>query len=228
MRDTISITALSLRTPNLESDLWNKPSKSQPLFLSLSISTDVSSEAITDSLLGESLNYGTVTKAIEKAVKEVEGELGLEILADHLAKVIILKGNAPNVTLELTRPKALLTADSIGVSITRSRSDYTSLVSSPSFADYFLSPDAQSPQQDTFFVRDLRRFIVIGVNDCERVDSQEVIVNLVFGAEDMLGVPFTGLVARNGWKGWREVVRNVEHVSSSSYFYCHDLCGSCI
>lgn len=216
MRDIISISELSLRTQSLEKDLWNRSKKIQPLLLSLSISTDVSDEAVTDSLLGDSLNYGTVTKAIEKFVKESEDNLDnleLEVLAELLCKVIIFIGKAPNVKLELTRPRALLTAESIGVEIYRTKSDYISINSTNSSlpSDFTLSPNLTNPLSDKFFVRNLRRLIIIGVNACEREDEQEVIINLEFAAEEML-IPYAG-TGRVGWKGWRDVVRKVESVS---------------
>lgn len=213
-RDLISITALSLRTPSLASDLWQRPSKSQPLLVSLSIATDVRAEASADSLLGDSLNYGTVTKAIEKAVSELPPSLDaeglpLEVLAELLAKVVLFKAKAPNVRLELSRPRALLSAESIGVEIYRSTSDYLP-DSSESPNTFILDPKSTSPRGDRLFVRALRRSIIIGVNQCEREDEQEVIADFDFFAGDMTNRLASG--ARAGWEGWRKVVKQLESV----------------
>mgnify|MGYP001600782954 FL=1 len=206
-RDIISITALSLRTPCLERDLWHRPSKPQPLLLSLWISTSITSEASVDNLLGGSLNYGFVTKALEKAVASLDpsSEIALEVLADHLAATVLFTANAPNVRIELTRPRALLSAAAIGVEIYRTHSDYLT-TSSP------YSLDLKSPNSplDTFFVRSLRRLIIIGINACERLDEQEVIVDLSFSPSTTM--PFLGTAARPCWTAWRPVVKSLESV----------------
>lgn len=212
-RDIISITGLSLRSSYLPLDLWQRPSKSQPLLCNVSIATSITSEASTDSLLTDSLNYGTVTKAIEKAVAELkpeEGDLALEVLAELLARTIIFKASAPNVRLELYRPRALLSAESVGVEIYRQASDYLP-PKSASPVDRDLDPKSTSPFGDKLVVKSLRRLIVIGLNACERLDEQEVIVDLEFGADEMI-LPYAGL-AREGWKGWKGVVKQVEEVS---------------
>lgn len=206
LRDRISITALQLRSAQVETDLWQRPAKEQPLVLSLAIETDVSEEATSDALLGGSLNYGTVTKAIEKCVRDLtDPNLALEVVADRIAKVVLFNAHAPNVRLELARPRALLSAESVGVEIYRTRDDYQQVPHG-----YELDPASPNPSGDKLFVRALRKSIVIGVNACERVDEQEVIVDLEFGADEMIG-PYTGGV-RVGWTGWRQVVKRVESV----------------
>jgi dihydroneopterin aldolase/2-amino-4-hydroxy-6-hydroxymethyldihydropteridine diphosphokinase/dihydropteroate synthase len=225
-RDIISITSLSLRSPVLLNDLWQKPNKSQPLFISLSISTDVEEEASTDSLLeGESLNYGTVTKTIEKVVSQLGttsspypiGPTGisLEELAETLAKAIIFTSNAPNVSLQLSRPRALLTAASIAVHITRTRSDYCtqSITPSPKAHEYDLLATSTNPLNDKFVINELRRTIIIGLNACELVDEQEVIVDLEFAIDASMS-HVSGI--KTGWQGWRSVIKAVESVLFTS------------
>ena len=217
MRDTISITELSLRTPHLAPDIWGRTEKSQPLLVSLSIETNVSDEATTDSLLGDSTNYGVVTKALEAAVESLEIEsfgrtaeegIALEELAELLAKVVILQANAPNVQLELSRSRALLSAESVSVCIYRQRADYEGEpTAAPS--QYRLSKESSNWKQDRLVVNGLRRSIIIGVNPCERVDEQEVIVDIGFGSEEMQA--YSGSV-RQGWRNWRGVVKSLESV----------------
>ncbi|SGY79121.1 BQ5605_C008g05049 [Microbotryum silenes-dioicae] len=233
-RDLIQITSLALRTSSLEQDLWQRPSKAQPLFLSLWIHTDVQDEASTDSLLGSSLNYGTVTKAIEKAVAELAplppspsssdelnldldsfGGHPLEAIAELLAKVVLFRSNAPCVRLELIRPRALLTAESLGVDIFRTRADYTAPADTdPSVSIEALTLDPSSPNlaHDKLFVRGLRRFIIIGINACERLEEQEVIVDLDFLANQEVFMVAHRLKngARREWRAWRQVVKKVE------------------
>ncbi|GAA5843785.1 hypothetical protein JCM3766R1_000541 [Sporobolomyces carnicolor] len=224
MRDLITVSDLELRSSSLQVDHWQRPSKEQPLVCTLSIRTDVDSEAEHDDLLQDSLNYGTVTKEIEQFVAELdrtEQDLPLEFVAEEIAKVVLFRANAPNVHLSLRRPRALLTADCIGVSITRARSDYSqprrdsaSLGSQPRplLSDYALLASSKNPLEDTFFVKGLRRYIIIGLNPCEREDEQEVIVDLDFYAEshEMINN------ARVAWSGWRGMVKQLEnHLSSS-------------
>ncbi|BGO98814.1 trifunctional dihydropteroate synthetase [Rhodotorula toruloides] len=219
--DVIRVTDLVLRTPALAPDHWQRPHKDQPLVCSLEIHTHVDDEADTDNLLADSLNYGTVTKHVERHVRELavsssagEGELSgipLEVVAEQLAKVVIFRAKAPNVRIELRRPRALLTADSVGVVLSRSRSEY-SLPSADSPSDsldaYTLLPTATSPANDTLFVRQLRRHVIIGLNPCERHDEQEVIVDLEFAAPDDGMIASNG--ARMGWLGWRGAVKRAE------------------
>jgi len=223
MRDLITVTDLELRTSSLQVDHWQRPAKEQPLVCTLSIRTDVDSEAEQDNLLQDSLNYGTVTKSIESFISQLEpakeeeqGGLSLEFLAEEIAKVILFQANAPNVHLELRRPRALLTADCIGVSITRSRSDYSSSTSQTPFSldNYSLLSASEAPRSDTFFIRGLRRYIIIGLNPCERLEEQEVIVDLDFYSNgyEMINN------ARAGWRGWRSMVKQVESVSKVPEF----------
>ncbi|GAA5827441.1 hypothetical protein JCM3770_005838 [Rhodotorula araucariae] len=223
-QDLIAVTDLQLRTPRLGCDHWQRPAKDQPLVCSLAIRTAVDHEADSDSLLKDSLNYGTVTKAVERHVAALapsspgdDNEIPLEQLAEQLCKVVLFSACAPTVRLELRRPRALLTADAVGVVLSRSRSDYTAPPSTgtePSPLDYTLRPDAPSLAGDTLFVRALRRLIVIGLNPCERLDEQEVIVDLEFAADTMNIRLANG--ARAGWADWRKTVKQVEqHLSTS-------------
>ncbi|GAA5904779.1 trifunctional dihydropteroate synthetase/dihydrohydroxymethylpterin pyrophosphokinase/dihydroneopterin aldolase FOL1 [Sporobolomyces salmoneus] len=221
MRDLITVTDLSLRCSALQVDHWQRASKEQPLLCTLSIRTDVDAEAEHDNLLQDSFNYGTVTKSIETYIADLnekeEEELSLEFVAEEIAKVVLFQANAPNVELELRRPRALLTADCIGVAITRSRSDYSQLPSSSakssSLDDYVLLPTAETTKEDKFFIRGLRRYIIIGLNPCERIDEQEVICDFDFYAAE--GYEMINR-ARSGWSGWRGMVKQLEsHLSTS-------------
>lgn len=214
-RDLITVTALSLRSSHLGVDHWQRSNKEQPLLCTLRIHTDVSDEAQVDNLLANSLNYGTVTKTVEQAVADYgrttsSDEVELEILAEYLAKAVIFTAHAPNVQLELSRPRALLTADAVGVEIYRSRADYSRSPSSPQ--DYSLQLSSVNRLEDRLFVRGLRRLIIIGLNACELVDEQEVECDFDFFADPMEHLMKSG--ARAGWQGWKQAVKRVEAVSS--------------
>ncbi|GAA5994600.1 trifunctional dihydropteroate synthetase/dihydrohydroxymethylpterin pyrophosphokinase/dihydroneopterin aldolase FOL1 [Rhodotorula paludigena] len=224
-RDLIRVSDLELRSPSLERDLWQRANKQQPLVCSLEIRTSVQTEADADNLHTDSLNYGTVTKAVEKHVASLSSPsdegLPLEVLAEQLCRVVLFGASAPNVRLELRRPRALLTAESVGVVLSRSRADYTLAPTPPTgssgqpkSSEYTLRTDSPALKADTLFVRALRRQIIIGLNACERLDEQEVIVDLEFGADDMNTRLASG--ARAGWAGWRKTVKQIEqHLSTS-------------
>lgn len=235
-RDIISITSLSLRSSFLGQDLWGRSNKSQPLLLSLSIITDVESEAINDNLrLGESLNYGIVTKTIEKIVTELNltsfkfsttttnNEISLEELAEILAFNILFLTNAPNISLKLFKERSLISSKSISIQITRNKLDYfTSTESSlvATLGNIQLSPHSINSRNDKFVINELRRSIILGLNPCERLEEQEVIVDLEFGLGKGEGegegtMNYVGGI-RPGWKGWRTVVKALESVRTVS------------
>ncbi|KAM0751310.1 Dihydropteroate synthase [Meredithblackwellia eburnea MCA 4105] len=211
-RDVISITSLELRSSKLEQDLWQRNGRVQPLVANLQISTNVSGEATTDSLSADSLNYGTVTRAIEGYIDRLESStelLPLEYIAEEIAKVVLFQASAPNLRLTLERRRALLTAESVGVEIYRERKDYEQQQSSLS-----LRTTATNPLDDKLFVKKLSKNIIIGVNPCERVDEQQVLVDLEFLAPITM-TPYSGAL-RTGWQGWRAAVQGVEaHLAST-------------
>lgn len=207
----IAVTGLQLRTASLQPDLWLRPDKDQPLVCSLKVETTIHQEADADNLLAESLNYGSITKAIEAHVAQLpEGaNLALQVVAERIARVVLFECHAPNVNLELERPRALLTAAAVGVSIHRTRDDYCDDRVSSSAQ---LKPTATNPNQDTLYIRQLERHIIIGLNPGERLDEQKVLVDLEFKHE-----PTTSdMTARPGWQGWRGAVKRVEQVRQLS------------
>ncbi|GAA5991880.1 hypothetical protein JCM10908_002253 [Rhodotorula pacifica] len=243
MSDVIAVTDLQLRTPHLEPDLWQRPHKEQPLVCSLQVETSIESEADVDNLLADSLNYGAITKAIERHVErgltlvadqeeQEEGEeegLPLEVIAERLARIVLFECHAPRVNLQLERPRALLTAAAVGVSIHRTRDDYFPPTDPQDATSARLRKEATNPNDDSLYIRGLRRLIIIGLNPGERIDEQEVLVDLEFkhanvgpssaavNKSDPSMLPSTiANKARPGWRGWRGAVKRVEqHLSAS-------------
>lgn len=205
----IAVTGLQLRTASLQPDLWLRPDKDQPLVCSLQVETTIHQEADADNLLAESLNYGSITKAIEAHVAQLpEGaDLALEVLAERIARVVLFDCHAPDVKLQLERPRALLTAAAVGVSIHRTRDDYDQPAAR-------LKPTATNPNRDTLYIRQLERHIIIGLNPGERLDEQKVLVDLEFRHEPPTGVD--EMTPRPGWQGWRGAVKRVEQVRQAS------------
>lgn len=213
MRDVVSVTGLQLRTAALEADLWQRTAVDQPVVCSLAVECDVLAEAEHDRLLADSLNYGAVAKALQAHVARLDLEsdpaapapaVALEVLAEQLARVVLVECHAPNVALQLERPRALLSAEAVGVKIYRTRTRGPA-----DDAAAVVTAVAEVP--DSLYVRRLSRQIIIGLNPQERLDEQTVLVDLEFTAD-----PTDTLLAdmpRPGWRGWRGAVKRVENVS---------------
>ncbi|KAF3913444.1 hypothetical protein AA313_de0200518 [Arthrobotrys entomopaga] len=179
-------------------DAWHRP-KLQPVSVSLRIKTSVGLAGSTDHL-EHSINYGTVCKAATKIIQENTFE-SLEHLAESLANVVLgdeLRGQWVSVQVE--QPKTLLRADAAGLQIIRRK-------------------DGVQETQDKILIRNLRIPTIIGVNDCERLERQLVIVNLV------LYKPFTSPNSSNETDSLKKPIYDfkrisdavVEHVEAASY-----------
>ncbi|KAK6533903.1 trifunctional dihydropteroate synthetase [Arthrobotrys megalospora] len=138
-------------------DAWHKP-KLQPLLVSLRIKTSVGLAGSTDHLI-HSINYGTVCKKALEIVQKNQF-VSLEHLAETLATKVLgdeLRGQWVYVKVE--QPKTLLRADSAALEIVRRK-------------------DGIQENQDKILIKNLRIATIIGINDCERLERQQVIVNL--------------------------------------------------
>ncbi|KAF3923183.1 hypothetical protein ABW20_dc0109266 [Dactylellina cionopaga] len=138
-------------------DAWHRP-KLQPICVSLRIKTSVGLAGSTDHL-AHSINYGTVCKAAAKALQEKNYD-SLEHLAETLAGIVLgdeLRGEWISVKVE--QLKSLLRADAAGLEIVRRK-------------------DGVREVQDKVLIKNLKVATIIGVNDCERLERQQVIINL--------------------------------------------------
>ncbi|KAK6531643.1 trifunctional dihydropteroate synthetase [Orbilia ellipsospora] len=179
-------------------DAWHRP-KLQPLSVSLRIKTSVGLAGSTDHL-EHSINYGTVCKAATRVIQENTFD-SLEHLAETLANVVLgdaLRGQWVYVKAE--QPKTLLRADAAGLEIVRRK-------------------DGLRETQDRVLIRNLRVATIIGVNDCERLERQQVIVNLVL-YKPPVSAKFSNSVDSvekpiYDFKKISDTV--VEHVEASSY-----------
>ncbi|KAF3122433.1 trifunctional dihydropteroate synthetase [Orbilia oligospora] len=138
-------------------DGWHKP-KLQPLLVSLRIKTSVGLAGSTDHLI-HSINYGTVCKKALEIVQKTQF-VSLEHLAETLAAKVLgdeLRGQW--VYIKVEQPKTLLRADSAALEIVRRK-------------------DGVQETQDKVYIKNLRIATIIGINDCERLERQQVIVSL--------------------------------------------------
>ncbi|MCO5566123.1 hypothetical protein L7F22_019799 [Adiantum nelumboides] len=190
--DSICLTGLSVRML-VGVDNWERV-KPQPVKIDVQIHTDVSKAGNADHL-PHSIHYGVLTKELESHCSG-ERYRSLEALAEGLAKVCIFTCRAPKVTLRVQKPRSLLHAESAGVQIIRTASDFVTTdgkdaeevyapqskvsiaASAEEQASLRLSGSSYWAQHDRVFVKDLCISTILGVNPWERVDKQIVRINL--------------------------------------------------
>jgi FolB domain-containing protein len=141
----------------------------QPISVSVSIIYDVSPAARTDDLF-LSLDYSVLTKSIRKCV-ESQSFSGLRDVSRHisdaLATALVDFLDGLQVHLKVVQLKSPL---------------YTKTVSIEHLAT-FRSDRSWVPSQITHFVEDLSCSSIIGVNPHERVEKQDVVVNLAIESD---------------------------------------------
>ena len=98
--------------------------KRQDILVNVTILADSRRAAETDDL-DDSCNYRTVSKAI---IRLVEGSnfFTVEKLAAEIAKMVLEDDKIEEVTVSVEKPGALRFARSVGVTITRTSSDFIS------------------------------------------------------------------------------------------------------
>lgn len=190
--DSICLTGLNVRML-VGVDNWERV-KLQPVKIDVQIHTDISKAGQADHL-PHSIHYGILTTELEKHCAG-ERYRSLEALAEGLAKVCIFTCRAPRVTLRVQKPRALLHADSAGVQIIRTASDFvtaegknaeeiyapqskgTTAATAEQQASLRLSESSYWAENDRVFVKDLCISTILGVNPWERVDKQIVRINI--------------------------------------------------
>lgn len=191
--DSILLTGLTVRML-VGVDNWERI-KPQPVIIDVRVHTDVSLAGSSDHL-PHSIHYGILTKELEAHCSN-ERYRSLEALAEGLAKVCIFICRAPQVTLQVQKPRSLLHAQSAGVEITRTASDFltsqdknaetiyspatkasSTILTPDQLNSLRLSPTSNSATNDRVFVKDLCISTILGVNPWERVDKQVVKINL--------------------------------------------------
>ena len=97
--------------------------KRQDILVNLDLVTDVRSPGATDSIEG-ACNYRSVSKSIIRMV-EASSYFTVEKLATEIAHLILENNPVEEVTVSVEKPGALRFARSVGVTITRTRKDFT-------------------------------------------------------------------------------------------------------
>lgn len=100
---------------------WEREKK-QDIVINLEIAVDARRAGHTDDM-EDSLNYRTVAKDVI-AYAESSGHFLVEALAAGIARIVIVDHGAPAVTVRVEKPGALRFADSVGIEIERTASDF--------------------------------------------------------------------------------------------------------
>jgi len=201
--DTISLRALHT-TATIGPDAWARPSKPQPLILSLALTLDTTSAGTSDNV-AHTFSYGQMCKDVVAKV-----ERGDFTSIDHLTSDIAsLADNWPGETLKITvlAPKALLRVEGgFGREILLRRREIK-IQEFKQFVWYVGSHE--------WFIQGLKVACVIGVNLHERLEKQGVVVDLRLAGEKARE-EYSGQI-REGGEMWRRLVGRV----------C-EVCGLCL
>ncbi len=95
----------------------------QDILINLVIYADTRPAAASDNI-SDAVNYRTITKRIIAHVEESSDFL-VEKLVEDIARFVIMDYDTDKVVVRVEKPGALRFAKSVGVEITRSRSDYS-------------------------------------------------------------------------------------------------------
>ena len=97
--------------------------KSQQLYISAELGLDLSCCARTNNL-NDTVNYAEVCEELKDLAVKLKAEL-LEVLADKMCELIFCRHKrVRSVKLSLLKPEAVADAQSVGISIERTRSYY--------------------------------------------------------------------------------------------------------
>lgn len=117
MNDVVFVQGLKIDTVIGVYD-WEQAIK-QSLVIDAKISCDISQAAATDDVV-HAINYKTVSEDIERICHQMKAKL-LESLAENICQHILAHYPCSSVSLTIHKPNAIKQADSVGVSITRSK-----------------------------------------------------------------------------------------------------------
>ncbi len=94
----------------------------QDILINVVMYTNTQAAAATDSI-EDAINYRTITKHIIRHV-EASADFLVEKLVNDIARLILTEYSIERATVRVEKPGALRFANSVGVEIERTRSDY--------------------------------------------------------------------------------------------------------
>ena len=149
-------------------EAWHRLDRPQPVVLDLSMQTNIELAGDTDDVL-HTIHYGYLCKAVTKVVERQKPFLSIKEFADEVSKAALGPGGGKHLAeLTVTLPKAVLLAAGLGLSTVR-------VVEKK-------GTDAEEMMvvSENVFVRDMKLACIIGVNPHERLEKQNVVLNLTF------------------------------------------------
>ena len=157
----------------------------------------------------DTVSYSVIANHIQALV---EGEKNIHSLQELAAKVALdcLDGfGLQGITVKIEKLHALLNAGSVGVEITRTAQEIPFLkvykLGAPSGPSLFATEN-----EDCIFISNMLLYCIIGVNDCERVAKQKLMVNV-----HLHFPPSDSDASRNNYRFVSSLVQSF--IESSSY-----------
>lgn len=121
MSDLIQISDLLLRTIIGIND--EEREKRQDVLVNITMQADLSEAGRTDEI-SDAVNYRTITKEVIELIENSEFQL-VEKMADEVAKICLKDQRVQLAIVKIEKPGALRFARSVGVTVERTREDYT-------------------------------------------------------------------------------------------------------
>lgn len=165
LRDTIAVRGLEVRA-QVGVDLWGR-AKPQPIQIDAVLRTDVARAADNDALQ-HTHNYGTLYRALE-ALGADPAPRSLAQWAEYSAKACLHEVGAPWAEIELRLPRAVLRAQHVAIRLTRTPASFEA----PHSAEAQALRDA-----DVVHLHGIDAVAILGVNACERVERQHIVLHL--------------------------------------------------
>lgn len=121
MPDQIQISDLLLRTIIGIND--DERNKRQDVLINLTMQVDLRAAGRSDEI-SDAVNYRTITKEIIDLVENSQFQL-VEKMADEVAKICLKDDRVQRATIKIEKPGALRFARSVGVTVERTRDDFS-------------------------------------------------------------------------------------------------------
>lgn len=121
MPDQIHISDLLLRT--IIGINEEERNKRQDVLINLTMQVDLRAAGRSDEI-SDAVNYRTITKEIIDLVENSQFQL-VEKMADEVAKICLKDDRVQHTTIRIEKPGALRFARSVGVTVERTRDDFS-------------------------------------------------------------------------------------------------------
>ncbi|KAK9471127.1 Dihydropteroate synthase-like protein [Dipodascopsis tothii] len=163
--DSVYLRELALTSTRAGPDCWHRFNKPQPVTVNVTANRGVLMAGATDAL-AHSLHYGTLAKTVTGIVTSAAAAAEKTTLAGLAAEVAAgcLQIGAEHVTVDLAATNALLRADAVGVRTVKHA--------------FKNSLSEEQPAEDVVYIKGLKVFAVIGLNPWERLEKQDVVVDI--------------------------------------------------